>query len=112
MLAGLSGRVWLHASHTATLSNCLSACLHFALLPGLQLGTPFAITLEAPHVVDMRRQVWAGVVGSGPGGTQLNVSTVQYSTVQYSVVMSAQLPCLGVCLPMPACMPHSAPSQP
>lgn len=39
----------------------------------LQLGTPFAITLEAPHVVDMRRQVWAGVVGTGPGGTLLNV---------------------------------------
>lgn len=39
-----------------------------------QLGTPFAITLEAPHVVDMRRQVWAGVVGTGPGGATLNVS--------------------------------------
>ncbi|KAL4419625.1 hypothetical protein ABPG77_008566 [Micractinium sp. CCAP 211/92] len=36
-----------------------------------ELGTPFGITLEAPHVVDMRRQVWAGVVGAGPGGTQL-----------------------------------------
>ncbi|PSC69785.1 Fanconi anemia group J-like protein [Micractinium conductrix] len=36
-----------------------------------ELGTPFNITLEAPHVVDMRRQVWAGVVGTGPGGTPL-----------------------------------------
>ncbi|KAL4443214.1 hypothetical protein ABPG75_010969 [Micractinium tetrahymenae] len=36
-----------------------------------ELGTPFSITLEAPHVVDMRRQVWAGVVGAGPGGTPL-----------------------------------------
>lgn len=26
----------------------------------LQLGTPFHITLEAPHVVDMRRQVRLG----------------------------------------------------
>lgn len=29
----------------------------------LQLGTPFNITLEAPHVVDMRRQVGCSRVG-------------------------------------------------
>ena len=41
-----------------------------------QLATPFGTTLEAPHVVDMRRQVWAGVVGMGPGpgGAPLVVS--------------------------------------
>lgn len=52
--------------HSNRLQRCRPA------LP--QLGTPFGITLEAPHVVDMRRQVWAGVVGAGPGGAPLVVS--------------------------------------
>ena len=72
----------------------------------MQLGTPFAITLEAPHVVDMRRQVWAGVVGAGPGGTQLNVSASQGVS---SGCVAASLP---VCPPacMPACPPVSLPT--
>ena len=40
----------------------------------LQLGAPFKVKLEAPHVVDMRKQVWAGVVPQGPGGVTLDVS--------------------------------------
>jgi hypothetical protein len=36
-----------------------------------ELGSPFNIRLEGPHVVDMRRQVWAGVVGVGPRGHPL-----------------------------------------
>ncbi|GAB4818658.1 hypothetical protein N2152v2_005704 [Parachlorella kessleri] len=39
-----------------------------------ELGAPFKVKLEAPHVVDMRRQVWAGVVPQGPGGITLDGS--------------------------------------
>lgn len=31
-----------------------------------ELGAPFPIRLEAPHVVDMQRQVWAGSTGAAP----------------------------------------------
>ena len=40
----------------------------------LQLGTGFPLTLEAPHVVDMKRQVWAGAVSAGPDGGNLNAT--------------------------------------
>ena len=40
----------------------------------LQLGTGFPLTLEAPHVVDMKRQVWAGAVSAGPDGSNLNAT--------------------------------------
>jgi Fanconi anemia group J protein len=36
-----------------------------------ELGVPFAVRLEAPHVVDMARQVWAGAVGAAPNGKEL-----------------------------------------
>jgi len=36
-----------------------------------ELGTEFPIKLEAPHVVNMAKQVWAGAVGTGPGGEKL-----------------------------------------
>ena len=52
-------------------------------------------------MVDMRRQVWAGVVGTGPGGTQLNVS---------SLVGWLAQPCPTAC--MPACLPGSFISMP
>ena len=31
-----------------------------------ELGAPFPVRLEAPHVVDMQRQVWAGSTGAAP----------------------------------------------
>ncbi|KAK9806231.1 hypothetical protein WJX72_006639 [[Myrmecia] bisecta] len=39
-----------------------------------ELGVAFPTRLEAPHVVDMRRQVWAGAIGSGPDGTVLQAT--------------------------------------
>eukprot|EP00891_Asterochloris_glomerata_P003472 jgi/Astpho2/3472/e_gw1.00055.1.1_t len=39
-----------------------------------ELGTGFPLTLEAPHVVDMKRQVWAGAVSAGPDGSNLNAT--------------------------------------
>jgi len=45
-----------------------------ALLHGAQLGADFAVHFEAPHVVDMRRQVWAGALGAGPGGGGLRAT--------------------------------------
>jgi len=43
-----------------------------------ELGTEFPIKLEAPHVVNMAKQVWAGAVGTGPGGEKL-VATYQHT---------------------------------
>ena len=39
-----------------------------------ELGAEFQATLEAPHVVDMGRQVWSGVLPFGPGGGLLNAT--------------------------------------
>ena len=36
-----------------------------------ELGVQFPIRMEAPHCVDVGRQVWAGAVGVGPRGAQL-----------------------------------------
>jgi Rad3-related DNA helicase len=43
-----------------------------------ELGTSFPIKLEAPHVVNMAKQVWAGAVGSGPTGEKL-LATYQHT---------------------------------
>ena len=43
-----------------------------------QLGTDFPVRLEARHVVDVQRQVWAGVLGGGPSGQALQ-ATYQHS---------------------------------
>ena len=36
-----------------------------------ELGVQFPIRMEAPHCVDVGKQVWAGAVGVGPRGAQL-----------------------------------------
>ena len=43
-----------------------------------ELGSPFQVRLEAPHVVNMARQVWAGALGAGPSGEQL-LATYQHT---------------------------------
>lgn len=43
-----------------------------------ELGIPFTVRLEAPHVVNMQRQVWAGVIASDPSGHPLQ-ATYQYT---------------------------------
>ena len=48
-----------------------------------ELGAPFPVRLEAPHVVDMQRQVWAGSTGAAPlvsiggGGSDSNGNNQQ-----------------------------------
>jgi Fanconi anemia group J protein len=37
-----------------------------------ELGVPFPIRMEAPHCVDMDRQVWGGIVAAGPSNIALN----------------------------------------
>ena len=54
-----------------------------------ELGTPFDVRLEAPHVVDMARQVWAGVLGAGPDRTQLNGVFRNASTEAYQDAVGA-----------------------
>ncbi|KAG2454208.1 hypothetical protein HYH02_001242 [Chlamydomonas schloesseri] len=48
-----------------------------------ELGTEFHVRLEAPHVVDMSRQVWAGVVPRGPGGGLLAASYREAATFRF-----------------------------
>lgn len=39
-----------------------------------ELGIPFEFQMEAPHVVDMEKQVWAAAVSTGPDNVSLNAS--------------------------------------
>lgn len=39
-----------------------------------ELGAAFDVRLEAPHVVDMSRQVWVGAVGAAPSGAPLTIN--------------------------------------
>ncbi|GFR48654.1 hypothetical protein Agub_g10608, partial [Astrephomene gubernaculifera] len=48
-----------------------------------ELGTEFHVRLEAPHVVDMGRQVWAGVVTRGPGGSSLSATFKESATFRF-----------------------------
>ena len=43
-----------------------------------ELGTDFPIKLEAPHVVNMAKQVWAGAIGTGPNSEKL-LATYQHT---------------------------------
>ncbi|KAI5067198.1 hypothetical protein GOP47_0017726 [Adiantum capillus-veneris] len=39
-----------------------------------ELGVTFEVSMEAPHVIDMKTQVWAGVLPRGLGNVPLNAS--------------------------------------
>lgn len=39
-----------------------------------ELGVPFEICMEAPHVINMDSQVWVAAVAAGPGNVSLNAS--------------------------------------
>lgn len=49
----------------------------------LQLGTSFPVKLEAPHVVDVRKQVWAGAIGRGVDGATLQATYKQADTTAF-----------------------------
>ena len=49
----------------------------------LQLGASFPVKLEAPHVVDVRKQVWAGAIGRGVDGATLQATYKQADTTAF-----------------------------
>ena len=61
------------------LDMCSCAC-HITVVSGLQLGASFPVKLEAPHVVDSHKQVWAGAIGKGPDGATLQATYKQANT--------------------------------
>jgi len=75
-------RLWTH-HHTLYWRGTLAPISSFES----ELGTTFDVQLEAPHVVDMKRQVWAGVVDTCPSGNILNSSyrTADTNTFQDGV---------------------------
>ena len=38
------------------------------------LKLPFPVELQSPHVIELKKQVWVGAIGVGPGGKQLSSS--------------------------------------
>lgn len=48
-----------------------------------ELGTEFKQTLEAPHVADVKKQVWAGVLPSGPDRVKLKADYATSSSLQF-----------------------------
>jgi Fanconi anemia group J protein len=67
-----------------------------------ELGAAFPIRLEAPHVVNMRTQVWAGVVGQGVPG---NAGTPLIATYQHADGCAFQDSLGLVVLEMCRCIP-------
>ena len=63
----------------------------FAPLP-LQLGADFPVSLEAPHVVNMRKQVLATVMPSGPAGNLLQATYRINSSTEFQVRPDFVLP--------------------
>jgi len=59
----------------------------------LQLGAEFAVRLEAPHVVNMRKQVYAGVMLSGPAGKPLQATYRFTNEVTFQVTACHFLSC-------------------
>ncbi len=53
------------------------------LVAMLQLGASFPVKLEAPHVVDVRKQVWAGAIGRGADGATLQATYKQADTTAF-----------------------------
>ena len=56
-----------------------------------QLGAEFGVRLEAPHVVNMRKQVYAGVMLSGPAGNPLQATYRFTNDISFQVVSITSL---------------------
>lgn len=56
-----------------------------------ELGTDFPIRLEANHVVDMRKQVFAGAIMRGPGGVDLSSTYANQQEFRYQDAMGQLL---------------------
>lgn len=65
----------------------------------MQLGAEFTVQFEAPHVVDMRRQVWAGAVGVGPGGGALRATYEAGRSAQFQDRLGAAVLAMAGAVP-------------
>ncbi len=48
-----------------------------------ELDTPFPVTYEAPHVIDLKRQVWIGQLSIGPNAVKMNASYSKASLLDF-----------------------------
>ncbi|KAJ7532665.1 hypothetical protein O6H91_13G014200 [Diphasiastrum complanatum] len=56
-----------------------------------ELGVPFEICMEGPHVIDMSKQVWAAALSVGPGSEPLNASYKHAETYTFQDAVGAAL---------------------
>jgi regulator of telomere elongation helicase 1 len=63
-----------------------------------ELGVPFPIRLENPHVVP-RAQVWVGVLGTGPSGRPLNSSFATRSAEEYKQELGDAVVAIAAAVP-------------
>jgi Fanconi anemia group J protein len=72
---------------TILTSGTLSPLTSFAC----ELGVPFDVTLEASHVIDVQRQVFAAAVPRGPNGASLRATFAAMGNVSYQDELAALL---------------------
>jgi fanconi anemia group J protein len=65
----------------------------------MQLGTQFGVVWSAPHVVDLQRQVWAGVLSRGPAGPPVEATYKHTDTLVFQDSVGAAV--LEVCRTVP-----------
>lgn len=49
----------------------------------MQLGASFPVKLEAPHVVNVKKQVWAGAISHGADGSLLQATYKHADTAAF-----------------------------
>jgi len=91
----------LYNQHSWLDSNLLTlkGVLTHNLVAMLQLGASFPVKLEAPHVVDVRKQVWAGAIGRGADGATLQATYKQADTTAFQDSMGKSV--VEVCRVVP-----------
>lgn len=63
------------------------------------MGATFPVKLEAPHVVDVRKQVWAGAISNGADGTVLQATFKHADTAAFQDSVGASV--VAVCKVVP-----------
>jgi hypothetical protein len=74
----------------------------------VQLGAEFEVRLEGPHVVNMKKQVYAGVMLSGPAGNPLQATYRFTGDVSFQVKVLTPPPLIitPLCLTQPGHLAH------
>lgn len=65
----------------------------------MQLGATFPVKLEAPHVVDVRKQVWAGAISHGADGCMLQATYKHANTPAFQDSVGSSV--VAVCRVVP-----------